>query len=56
MKNGKSLVELAIELERQSNAKQDFVASTETMEMTNDGHLFLDGADTNSNIAIRNQT
>ena len=44
MKNGKSLVELAQELERQSNAKKDFVASTETMEMTQGGQLVLDNA------------
>ena len=41
MKNGKSLVELAQELERQSKAKQDFVANTETMEMTKGGHLLV---------------
>ncbi len=42
MKNGKSLVELAQELERQSQAKKDFVASTEVMEMTPGGQLILD--------------
>lgn len=49
MKNGKSLVELAQELQRQSETKQDFVASTETIEMTNDGHLLLDGTDGDNN-------
>ncbi len=44
MKNGKSLVELAQELERQSQAKKDFVASTETMEMTPGGQLILDNS------------
>ncbi len=44
MKNGKSLVELAQELERQSQAKKDFVASTEVMEMTPGGQLILDNS------------
>lgn len=41
MKNGKTLVELAQELERQSQAKQDFVTSTDTMEVTPKGELIL---------------
>lgn len=52
MKNGKSLVELAQELQRQSEAKQDFVASTEAMEMTNDGHLSLYGSDDERSFSI----
>ena len=49
MKTGKSLVELAQELERQQEAKQDFVASTETMEMIKGGHLLLNGTATDDN-------
>ena len=52
MKNGKSLAELAIELKRQSQAKQDFVASTEAMEMTNDGHLSLYSFDDERSFSI----
>ncbi len=47
MKSGKSLVELAQELERQSNSKKDFVASTETIEMTPNNQLVLDGSENN---------
>lgn len=42
MKNGKSLVELAQELERQSNSKKDFVASTEIIAMTDDSQLTIE--------------
>jgi Domain of unknown function (DUF932) len=49
MKTGKSLVELAQELERQSQAKKDFIVSTETIEMTNDQHLLLDATAPNDN-------
>lgn len=52
MKNGKSLVELAIELERQKDAKQDFVASTEAMEMTEDGYLALFDSDREHRFSI----
>ena len=34
MKNGKSIVELAIELERQSKAKADYIADTRVLSMT----------------------
>lgn len=42
MKTGKTLVELATELERQSNAKKDFIANTESLEMTTTGELTLE--------------
>lgn len=42
MKTGKTLVELATELERQSTAKKDFIASTESLEMTTTGELTLE--------------
>ena len=43
MKSGKTLSELAIELERQSETKKDFIASTEVLEMTDTGEMTLDG-------------
>lgn len=42
MKTGKTLTELAMELERQSTAKKDFIASTAALEMTNTGELALE--------------
>lgn len=42
MKTGKTLVQLATELERQSTAKKDFVASTAVLEMTPEGELTLE--------------
>jgi hypothetical protein len=48
MKTGKTLVQLATELERQSQAKKDFVASTAVLEMTPEGELALE-SDTASN-------
>lgn len=42
MKSGKTLTELAMELERQSTAIKDFIASTEVLEMTDTGELALD--------------
>ena len=43
MKTGKTLTELAIELERQSATKKDFIASTEVLEMTETGAMVLEG-------------
>jgi len=37
MKIGKSLTELAMELERQSSAKTDYIANTSALEMTPNG-------------------
>lgn len=51
MKNGKTLTELAIEIERRSKAKKDLVASTRNMEMTNDSALIVGDA---SNIFMVN--
>ena len=42
MKSGKTLTELAMELERQSTAIKDFIASTEVLEMTDTGELALE--------------
>jgi len=42
MKSGKTLVEMAQELQRQSEAKRDFIADTRTVEMTPDGQLVLE--------------
>lgn len=46
MKTGKSLVEMAQELQRQSEAKQDFIADTRVLEMTPTGDLTLQGETT----------
>ncbi len=43
MKTGKTLSELAIELERQSETKKDYIASTESLEMTDTGEMTLEG-------------
>jgi len=42
MKTGKTLTELAMELERQSTAKKDFIANTSSLEMTATFDLALD--------------
>ncbi len=42
MKTGKTLVEMAQELQRQSEAKQDFIADTRVLEMTPAGDLVLE--------------
>jgi len=41
MKTGKSLTELAMELERQSQVRLDYVADTRHLEMTDKGHLVV---------------
>jgi len=51
MKSGKTLSELALELERQSQTKKDYIASTESLEMINTGEMALDG-DTHQEFAI----
>jgi hypothetical protein len=43
MKAGKTLTELAQELERQSETKKDYIASTESLEMTNTGEMAIEG-------------
>ncbi|HEY9782088.1 MAG TPA: hypothetical protein V6D09_18350 [Leptolyngbyaceae cyanobacterium] len=48
MKSGLALVELATALERQSETKKDFVASTSVLEMTPKGELTLE-TETSSN-------
>jgi Domain of unknown function (DUF932) len=42
MKTGKSLVELAKEIERQAESKRDFIADTREMHMTPQGQLEMD--------------
>ena len=41
MKTGKSIVDLAIELERQSKAKFDYIADTRVLAMTDAGELAI---------------
>lgn len=43
MKAGRTLTELAIELERQSSTKKDYLASTEVLKMTDTGEITLQG-------------
>lgn len=47
MKTGKTLVELATEIERQRKAKQDYIADTRQMHMLDDSRMILrvDGVD-----------
>lgn len=45
MKTGKSLVELATELERQNNAKRDFIADTRVLQFTTEQHTEGEGKD-----------
>ena len=37
MKNGRSLTDLALEIERQQQAKKDYIVSTDVIEMKSDG-------------------
>ena len=39
MKNGRSITELAMELERQKSTKKDYVASTNALELQDDGEV-----------------
>lgn len=43
MKHGKTLTELAVELERQKEAKRDFLADSRSLEMTDDMKLLMEG-------------
>lgn len=51
MKSGKTLSELALELERQAESKKDYIASTEILEMTDNGEIALE-ADTRQEFAV----
>lgn len=51
MKSGKSIVELAIELERQSKVKVDYLANTRVLEMTDTTQLAINN-DTPQELAI----
>lgn len=46
MKQGKSIVELATEIERQSKARQDYIADTRTLAMTDDLKIVANGIGT----------
>jgi hypothetical protein len=46
MKIGKSLIELATEIQRQADSKRDFITDTRTLEMTGRGQLAMDVNDT----------
>ena len=48
MKNGRSLVELAGELERQQESKRDFLADTRSLSMTHGGDLEITNGDRES--------
>ncbi|KJH69787.1 DUF932 domain-containing protein [Aliterella atlantica] len=51
MKAGKTLSELALELERQSESKRDYIASTELLKMTDTGEMAIE-SDTRQELAI----
>jgi hypothetical protein len=42
MKTGKSLIELATEIQRQADSKRDFITDTRTLEMTGRGQLAME--------------
>ncbi|PSB00853.1 hypothetical protein [Merismopedia glauca] len=42
MKSGKTLVELATEIQNQAQAKRDYIADTRTLELTDTGELVID--------------
>lgn len=46
MKTGKSLIELATEIQRQADSKRDFITDTRTLEMTGRGQLAMEVNDT----------
>jgi len=50
MKEGRSLQELAVEIQRQQNAKQDYLADTDSMSMNDDGKFIVDGLNDNFNV------
>lgn len=52
MKSGKTLTQLAQELERQSTSKRDYIASTAALEMTPSGELELESDTTSHEFPI----
>ncbi|WP_036486891.1 DUF932 domain-containing protein [Myxosarcina sp. GI1] len=56
MKSGKSLVELAQELERQSEAKKDYVAETTALKLKEDSSLVLEGEDAEETLKVTPHT
>ena len=56
MKSGKSLVELATEIQRQAEGKRDFVADTREMHMTPQGQLEMDVNDTQVTVDVTPHT
>ena len=56
MKSGKSLVELATEIQRQAEGKRDFVADTREMTLTPQGQLEMDVNDTQVTVDVTPHT
>ncbi|HEY9825019.1 MAG TPA: hypothetical protein V6D19_06205 [Stenomitos sp.] len=56
MKTGKSLVELATEVQRQAEGKRDYIADTRTLHMTPEGHLEMDINDSQVTLDITPHT
>lgn len=52
MKSGKSLVELAQELQRQSETKEDYIAETTALTLTEDSSLILKAEDTETVLKV----
>jgi hypothetical protein len=56
MKTGKSLIELATEVQRQAEGKRDYIADTRTVEMTANGQLQMDVNDTQLTLDVTAHT
>ena len=52
MKTGKSLIELATEIQRQADGKRDYVTDTRSLEMTGRGQLAMDLNDTQVTVDV----
>ena len=56
MKTGKSLIELATEIQRQADGKRDYVTDTRSLEMTGRGQLAMDLNDTQVTVDVTPHT
>jgi Domain of unknown function (DUF932) len=56
MKSGKSLIELATEIQRQAEGKRDYITDTRTLEMTDRGQLAMEINDTQVTLDVTPHT
>jgi DNA-binding phage protein len=56
MKAGKSLIELATEIQRQADSKRDYIADTRTLELTGRGQLAMDVNETQITVDVTPHT